>query len=108
MVQKDQAEKAKRDRIALAIKLAAEFFERRIHEDPRAGGARAHLISRKIKPQTTVKFQIGFAPFTPGSSLANYLLTEHRFTPDELISAGLAARSRPQNTTTPFAKVSCS
>ena len=44
------------------LKLAAIYYTSKMGSDPNAMAARKHLISRKIRPDTAFKFQIGYAP----------------------------------------------
>ena len=52
----------KRARIEEALAKAASFYASRLLNDARAGSARGHLMTRKIKPQTAFRFQIGYSP----------------------------------------------
>lgn len=80
-----------RTRIELAMQKAADFYAARLLADPKAGGARSHLISRRIRPQTAFKYQLGYAPVGgPFSLTAN--LTAEGFTIDELVIAGLTVK----------------
>ena len=49
-------------RIENILKLAAVYYTEKMASDPNAMAARKHLISRKIRPDTAFKFQIGYAP----------------------------------------------
>lgn len=80
-----------RKRLEEIMRKAANFYCRRIVEDSKAGSARRHLMSRKIKPETAFKFEIGYAPsgYVMSESLvANF--TAEGYTVDELVKAGLA------------------
>jgi len=80
-----------RTRIELAMQKAADFYAARLLADSKAGGARSHLISRRIRPQTAFKYQLGYAPVGgPFSLTAN--LTAEGFTIDELVIAGLTVK----------------
>ena len=49
-------------RIENILKLAAVYYTSKMASDTNAMAARKHLISRKIRPDTAFKFQIGYAP----------------------------------------------
>ena len=49
-------------RIEAILKLAAVYYTSKMASDPNAITARKHLMSRKIRPDTAFKFEIGYAP----------------------------------------------
>ena len=49
-------------RIELALKYAASYYSIKMVTDPSSVLAKNHLLSRRIKPETAFKFQIGYAP----------------------------------------------
>ena len=94
-------------RIRQANTAAAAFYTRCLVTLPTAGKARAHLRTRNISPESIRTFAIGYAPDcyygdekptasnrTWGNgSLVEYL-AEAGFTPDEIVEAGLAVRTK--------------
>lgn len=57
---------AQRSRLELLLKKASRFYSSRIISDNKAGIARRHLMSRKIRPEIAFKFEIGYAPLSSG------------------------------------------
>ena len=49
-------------RIELALKYATSYYSIKMVTDPSSVRAKNHLLSRRIKPETAFKFQIGYAP----------------------------------------------
>lgn len=100
----------KKERILLANSAAADFYAKVLIVNPTAGVARAHLHQRGITPAIVRTFALGFAPdvyfnndkkneWGKGSLVER--LQEMKFTPEEILDAGLAtvtskARSRLQ------------
>ncbi len=102
-------------RIRQANTAAAAFYTKCLITLPSAGKARAHLRSRNLSPVTIRTFAIGYAPdcyygdeaktskttsVTKRSnwgcgSLVEYL-AEAGFSPDEIVEAGLAVRTKRQ------------
>jgi DNA primase len=92
-----------RQRVLLANLHAAAYFEECLQTRLDAGAARAHLRNRKINAATVKTFAIGFAPetyfgITAGQawgegSLVHYL-RDLGFSPQEIIDAGLAIRTK--------------
>jgi len=104
----------KKERIKQANTAAAAFYTRCLVTLPTAGKARVHLRLRNISPESIRLFAIGYAPDcyygdekkkisgsgggrkTWGTgSLVEYL-AEMEFTPDEIVEAGLATRTKQQ------------
>ncbi len=95
----------KKERIRQANTAAAAFYTKCLVTLPTAGKARAHLRSRNISPESVREFALGYAPDcyygdeasssnTWGEgSLVSYL-AEMQFTPDEIVEAGLATRTK--------------
>ena len=49
-------------RIELVLQLAASYYSLKMINDPNSMKAKNHLMSRRIRPETAFKFQIGYAP----------------------------------------------
>ncbi len=90
-----------KERINEALNKAALFYSAQLIQNPRAGGARNHLIGRKVTPESIYKFGIGYAPSAAAAAMAaakglpcggtlSANLTRQGFTVDELVSAGLS------------------
>ena len=107
----------KKERIKQANTAAAAFYTKCLVTLPTAGKARAHLRLRHISPESIRSFAIGYAPDCyygdekkassttrigggkrawGKGSLVEYL-AEMKFTPDEIVEAGLATRTKQQN-----------
>jgi DNA primase len=95
----------KRDRIRQANTAAAAFYTKCLVTLSTAGKARAHLRSRNISPESVREFALGYAPDCyygdeassskswGEGSLVSYL-AKMEFTPDEIVEAGLAVRTK--------------
>jgi DNA primase len=84
-----QRERAKRERLAEACRMAARFFMETLLG--RQGGAgRAYLKKRGITSDSVRRFGIGYAP-PEWDALKNYL-GEKGFAPEELVEAGLLVK----------------
>ena len=95
----------KKERIRQANTAAAAFYTKCLVTLSTAGKARAHLRSRNISPESVREFALGYAPdcyygdeasasnIWGEGSLVNYL-AEMEFTPDEIVEAGLATRTK--------------
>ena len=86
----DREKYLQRDRIEKVMQRASEFYSQKLLNDPKAGIARSHLISRGINPATTFEFGIGYAP--PFTSVNNTLfsnLMSEGFALKDLVLAGL-------------------
>lgn len=95
----------KKERIRQANTAAAAFYTKCLVTLSTAGKARAHLRSRNISPESVREFALGYAPdcyygdeASSSSSwgegcLVNYL-AKMEFTPDEIVEAGLAVRTK--------------
>lgn len=95
----------KKERIRQANTAAAAFYTKCLVTLSTAGKARAHLRSRNISPESVREFALGYAPDcyygdeasssnTWGEgSLVSYL-AKMEFTPDEIVEAGLATRTK--------------
>jgi DNA primase len=58
-------------RIEQVLKVATLYYSVKMVTDPAASLARKHLMSRRIRPETAFKFQIGYAPQPSFSSPSN-------------------------------------
>jgi hypothetical protein len=58
-------------RIEQILKVATLYYSVKMVTDPAASIARKHLMSRRIRPDTAFKFQIGYAPHPGFSSPSN-------------------------------------
>ena len=58
-------------RIEQILKVATLYYSVKMVTDPAASMARKHLMSRRIRPDTAFKFQIGYAPHPGFSSPSN-------------------------------------
>jgi DNA primase len=88
----EAARRARRERLYSLLTRAATFYARYLWEAQEADGARRYLLGRGFTEETLREFRVGFAP-----SAWDRLLDGSRragFTDDELLAAGLAARSR--------------
>eukprot|EP00984_Skeletonema_dohrnii_P035320 scaffold34962_cov216-Skeletonema_dohrnii-CCMP3373.AAC.1 len=95
----------KKERIRQANTAAAAFYTKCLVTLSTAGKARAHLRSRSISPESVREFALGYAPdcyygdeasssnIWGDGSLVNYL-AKMEFTPDEIVEAGLATRTK--------------
>lgn len=95
----------KKERIRQANTAAAAFYTKCLVTLSTAGKARAHLRSRNISPESVREFALGYAPdcyygdeASSGApwgegSLVSYL-AKMEFTPDEIVEAGLATRTK--------------
>jgi len=100
----------KKERIRQANTAAAAFFTKCLVTLSTAGKARSHLRSRNISPESVREFALGYAPDCyygdeassssswGEGSLVNYL-ADMEFTPDEIVEAGLAVRTKKKKTT---------
>ena len=111
--EKIRVREKKKERIRQANTAAAAFYTRCLVTLPTAGKARTHLRSRSISPESIRTFAIGYAPdcyygdekvvaVVSGrnrkdnwgkGSLVEYL-ADSGFTPDEIVEAGLAVRTK--------------
>ena len=85
-----QRERAKRERLAEACKLAARFFMETLLGDLGAAG-RAYLKKRGITSESVKRFGIGYAP-SEWEALKRYLAAKG-YEPDELAQAGLLVKN---------------
>ena len=100
----------KKERIREANTAAVAFYTKCLVTLPTAGKARAHLRSRSISPESVREFALGYAPDCyygdeassssswGEGSLVSYL-AEMKFTPDEIVEAGLAVRTKKNHDT---------
>jgi DNA primase len=79
-----------RSRLADALRMAAEFFAGQLNS-PDAVAARQFLAERGFDRDAAERFQVGFAP-RDGRALLQHL-RGHRFSDQELVSAGLVRES---------------
>lgn len=93
----------KKDRILLANAAAAAFYADCLKQ-PFAGGARYHLLSRRVSVSSILTFSMGYAPDTYydgrrswGDGSLVYRLRDLGFTPAEILNAGLAIRIKKSN-----------
>ena len=103
-----------KERMLLANSAAADFYAKGLITNPTAGIARSHLHQRGITPAIVRTFALGFAPeayfnsgkaSTWGKGSLVERLEELKFSPQEILDAGLAtltskARSRLQLSST--------
>lgn len=93
---------AKKKRLMLANAAAAAYYGECLMTLPSAGQGRSYLIDRGLSPTTVRKFAIGYAPDAYfeskrsnwGKGSLVHRLREMKFTPDEIIDAGLATRTK--------------
>lgn len=85
-----QRERAKRERLGEACKIAARFYMETLLGEQGAAG-RAYLKKRGITSESVKRFGIGYAP-SEWESLKNYL-GEKGFSPEELVEAGLLVKN---------------
>ncbi len=91
-----QRERAKRERLAEACRLAARFYmETLLGEE--GGPGRAYLKKRGITSESVRRFGLGYAP-DEWDALKNHL-TGKGFSEDELLEAGLLVRNERANRT---------
>lgn len=57
---------AQRSRLELLLSKASQFYAIRLVSDNKAGIARRHLMSRRLRPGVAFKFGIGYAPLSNG------------------------------------------
>ena len=76
---------SEKDRIREALEVAAQFFEKRLEENP---DAKNYLASRGLNDESTKKWRIGFAP-AEWRALYSYLL-QSGFSKEVILKAGLA------------------
>jgi DNA primase catalytic core len=89
-------ENIKRSRLLHCHLVAADFYWNILLDSPKAGSARAFLMSRKISASTTRDFAIGYAPdayFSSevwGKGSLVHHLRHHNFSASEILESGLA------------------
>ncbi len=85
-----QRDRAKRERLAEACKLAARFYMKTLLGEQGASG-RAYLKKRGITSESVKRFGIGYAP-AEWEALKRYL-GEKGYSPEELVEAGLLVKN---------------
>ena len=89
-------ERAKRERLAEACKLAARFYMETLLGEGGVAG-RAYLSKRGIGSEAVKRFGIGYAP-SDWETLKNHLV-EQGFSPEELVEAGLLVKNADKGST---------
>lgn len=77
-----------RSPLLAANEAAASLFAELLWQAPEARGARKYLEGRGFSPQDAEKWRLGFSP--PGSDVLYRRLLDRKFTPRQIIEAGLA------------------
>jgi len=85
-----QRERAKRERLGEACKIAARFYMETLLGEQGAAG-RAYLKKRGITSESVKRFGIGYAP-SEWEALKSYL-GEKGFSPEELVEAGVLVKN---------------
>ena len=80
-----------KQKLLKANKLAAEFFNQSLKNNPQAKKARDYLASRSITAEVISDYLIGFSPNQP-YELMNFLKKEHGFSDEILEQAGLLSQ----------------
>lgn len=91
-----QHERAKRERLGEACKIAARFYMETLLGEQGAAG-RAYLKKRGITSESVKRFGIGYAP-SEWEALKHYL-GEKGFSADELVEAGLLVKNEQSGRT---------
>ena len=79
-----------RARLFGLLDAAAARFHEQLRTDPRAAKARAYLAERRVTDDTIEEFQLGYA--LPGWDSLMAWLIRQKWTPQELLDAGLTIR----------------
>lgn len=82
-----------RQRILEALELAAKFYRYLLTEHEAGQAGRDYLEKRGVKSKISQLFQLGFAP-AGWEQLTTYLIKKKKFTPEELVAAGLAIQGK--------------
>lgn len=88
----DVEERNVRARLYEANEAAVDFYTRSLQQDPNAQPARDFLTERHFTAEHAAHFECGYAP-REDSALVNFL-RDNGFTEDEVVTAGLASRTR--------------
>ena len=83
----EAAEDEHRQRLRQIVGAAAQYFHNLLLNSPAAEGAREYLVRRRIAPETTEVFQLGFA-LDSWDALRNYL-SNKGYSLDDICAAGL-------------------
>jgi DNA primase len=79
----------RKSRLLAAHAEAVRFYHRLLIDDPEGAPARAYLSGRGYTRAVAERFRLGWAPASGWQALADHL-RRARFTPEELVEAGLA------------------
>lgn len=85
----DRGETSRKERLYQTNSLAKEYYHYVLTKHPAGKSALMYLKNRGIDDRVIKTFMLGFSPPT-GNSLVKYLVDKKRFTPDDVIDAGLA------------------
>jgi DNA primase len=88
----DGARRAREERLRSLLALAAAFYERYLHDSPRAEAARAYLVERGFGEEVIRRYGLGLAP-DEWDRVAR-AARARGFGEPELVDAGLASRAR--------------
>jgi len=83
----EAAEDEHQQRLRQIVGAAAQYFHNLLLNSPAAEGAREYLVRRRIAPETTEVFQLGFA-LDSWDALRNYL-SNKGYSLDDICAAGL-------------------
>ena len=89
---RDAAKRVRRDRLLALLERTAAYYVRVLWEAGEASGAREYLLGRGLDEATLREFRVGYSP----SRWDRVLMASRKagFSEEELLSAGLASRSR--------------
>jgi len=89
---RDAAKRVRRDRLLALLERTAAYYVRVLWEAREATGAREYLLGRGLDEATLREFRVGYSP----SRWDRVLMASRKagFSEEELLSAGLASRSR--------------
>lgn len=88
------AQHGRHRRLVEVVGLAVDFYHDRLRTGADAGAARSYLRGRGYGADVVDRFAIGFAPEEPGWHALIDHLKDHGVTEADMLSAGLATRTR--------------